>query len=101
MNVTERELKILAPAEEKLPFELWYSSIRDPQERARVRAHLTRVQSGNLGDYIILGDGVCGFRIYHDPGGKKSSQQGDILTAPMLWKEHKDTIEGFQCDFFG
>ncbi len=119
MDVTERELKILVLDEDKSPFETWYAGIRDAQARARIRARLTRVEAGNLGDYKAVGEGVCELRINYGPGyrvyfaqsgqtliillagGNKSSQETDILAARLLWKEHKDAIERFQRDFRG
>ena len=119
MDVTERELKILVLDDNKSPFEIWYSSIRDAQARARIRARLTRVEAGNLGDYKTVGEGVCELRVDYGPGyrvyfaqsghiliillagGVKSSQEADILAARQLWREHKDAIEEFQRDFRG
>ncbi len=110
---------MLVLQEGKCPFELWYRSLRDANARARIRARLTRIESGNLGDYKTVGEGVCEIRLDYGPGyrlyfaqagqtiivllagGDKSSQEDDIKTARQLWKEYKDAIEGFQRDFRG
>ena len=119
MDTTERELKMLVLQEGKCPFEVWYKSLRDANARARIRARLTRIQGGNLGDYRTVGEGVCELRLDYRPGyrlyfaqvgqtvivllvgGDKSSQEDAIKLARELWEEYKDAIEGFQRDFRG
>lgn len=89
------------------PFVEWLSSIRDKVTTARIRSRLRRVEeTGNLGDYRSVGDGVfefrlqfgAGYRVYfgriaHDAilllrGGEKSSQSRDIEKAKADWKQH-------------
>ena len=89
------------------PFTEWLSHIRDKVTVARIRSRLRRVQeTGNLGDYRLVGDGVfefrlqfgAGYRIYFGRiandtilllrGGDKGSQSRDIEKAKADWKEH-------------
>ena len=90
------------------PFSQWLFSIRDKVTLARIRKRLRRVEeTGNLGDYRSLGDGVfefrlqfgAGYRIYFGTtgkysilllrGGDKTSQTQDIEKAKSDWKEHR------------
>jgi len=89
------------------PFIKWLFSIRDKVTVARIRKRLRRVEeTGNLGDYRSVGDGVfelrlhfgAGYRIYFGRiadndillllGGDKGAQSRDILKAKAYWKEH-------------
>lgn len=119
MDVLEHELKMLEIEGGKCPFEDWYKSIKDTATRARVRARITRIQSGNFGDCKNVGKGVQelridigpGYRVYFARagstvvvllvGGDKSTQDDDIKRAQDLWEGNKDAIEGLQRDFRG
>ena len=89
----------------KVPFLDWLNSLKDPVTRHRIRRRLDRVEQGNYGDYKPLGNGVFelkfdfgpGYRVYFAEfdeiivvllcGGDKSSQEKDINTAKIYWKE--------------
>lgn len=104
----ERTILIYETADGKRPFSDWLSKLKDRKARAKVRARLNRIQLGNLGDCMSVGDGVSELRINYGPGyrvylgqhgatlvillcgGDKSSQQKDIAKAKELWKEYKD-----------
>jgi putative addiction module killer protein len=49
-------------------FEDWLDGLRDRQAQARIAMRLLRVESGLLGDWKVIGDGVSEFRIDHGPG---------------------------------
>ena len=91
------------------PFSRWLLSFRDRVTLARIRKRLRRIEeTGNLGDYRSLGDGVfelrlqfgSGYRIYFGMigdnaivllrGGDKSSQIQDIEKAKTDWKVHRE-----------
>ena len=79
--------------------------LRDKAAEARIRLRLRRVEAGNLGDCVPVGDGVmelrihvgAGYRVYigrHGKtlvvllcGGDKSSQAADIRRARDFWAE--------------
>ena len=83
-------------------------SLRDPKTQTRIEARIERLESGNLGDYRSVGDGVFelrlqfgpGYRIYFGEvdntivlllcGGDKSSQGRDIKRAKAYWREYKE-----------
>ena len=89
------------------PFIEWLSAIRDKGTVARIRSRLRRIEeTGNLGDYRSVGEGVfefrlqfgAGYRIYFGRigddailllrGGDKASQSRDIERAKADWREH-------------
>ena len=107
--VQPRELEIYRTSNEREPYTEWFESIRDLKTRTRIQDRLDRIESGNLGDYKSLGDGVFelrlrsgpGYRIYFGQvgntivlllcGGDKSSQTGDIQRAKAYWQEYKES----------
>jgi len=102
-----RELQNYLTAEGRSPFEEWLDSLRDIKARAKIRNRLQRVESGNLGDYRSVGEGVCelkvdyspGYRVYFGQlgltivlllcGGDKSTQEHDILRAKEYWRDYE------------
>ena len=74
------ELRTYLTADERTPFDEWLASLRDVQARARIRARLARVQTGNFGDFKPLQDGVQELRIDHGPGYRVYlSRQGPVV----------------------
>ena len=89
------------------PFAEWLSIIKDAVTVARIRSRLRRVEeTGNMGDYRSVGNGVfefrfqlgAGYRVYFGRiaddailllrGGEKRSQSRDIEKAKVDWKLH-------------
>lgn len=117
MEIVEREVKVLVPGTGKAPFETWLADIKDSRTRQRIQARLTRLQSGNFGDFQSVGKGVfelriffgAGYRIYFAfagevlivllGGGDKDTQDKDIADAQNLWQENKDASEKYERDF--
>jgi len=87
------------------PFREWLESL-DTSIRARVQARILRIESGNLGDFKSVGNGVwelrfdfgSGYRVYFGKegntlilillGGDKGSQRRDIKKAQEYWSEY-------------
>lgn len=101
------ELEIYQDQNGNEPFLEWLSPIRDKNTAARIRNRLRRVEeTGNLGDYRSVGNGVYeirmqfgpGYRIYFGRiginsillirGGDKNSQNQDLAKAKREWIEH-------------
>lgn len=90
----------------KSPFRDWLESI-DVHSKARIQARIFRFETGNLGDYKVIGGGVYearfdfgpGYRVYFGIdntrlilllfGGDKKSQGRDIQKARKCWLEHQ------------
>jgi putative addiction module killer protein len=103
-----REIQNYLTAEGRSPFEEWLNALRDITARARIRNRLKRVESGNLGNYRSVGEGVCelkidygsGYRVYFGQigstvvlllcGGDKSTQAQDILRAKEYWRDYEE-----------
>jgi len=89
------------------PYTEWFRGLRDQRAKARIDSRLRQIQSGNLGDWKSVGDGVtelridvgAGYRVYcgrHGMvwvillcGGDKDSQSKDIARAKTLWADWK------------
>jgi putative addiction module killer protein len=107
MTSQPREIKNYITSNGKNPFSDWFTSLRDINAKAKIRATLKRVTLGNLGDYKSVGEGVfelrinyaSGYRIYFGQidakiilllcGGDKSTQNKDILTAKQYWQDYR------------
>ncbi len=86
-------------------FDRWFERLRDRRAAARVQVRIDRAESGNLGDYKPVGEGVSEMRIDHGPGyrlyflqrgtevvillvgGGKATQAKDIELAKQLAKQ--------------
>ena len=88
-----------------ITFRAWFGGLRDMRAQAQIVRRIERVQTGNLGDVAVVGEGVREMRIHHGPGyrlyfiqrgreiifllsgGDKSSQARDIKAAIQMSKE--------------
>ena len=106
--VYPKELRLYATQSGREPYTEWFES-QDRTIRDRIQARIDRIESGNLGDYKSVGDGVfelrfhfgSGYRVYFGEvgntivlllcGGDKSSQDGDIKQAKAYWQAYKES----------
>ena len=109
MEAQPREIVNYQTLDGKEPFAKWLDSLRDMRAIDKIEKRLKRVQSGNLGDYRSVGEGVfefrinygSGYRIYFGQvgtivililcGGDKSTQEQDIQTAKEYWRNYERT----------
>lgn len=89
-------------------FSDWLASLRDRQARNKILGRIVRMQAGNPGDVVPVGQGISEMRVHHGPGyrvyfmqrgpvivvllcgGDKSTQQADIVRAGTIagqWRE--------------
>ena len=91
----------------KVPTTDWLDSLQDKKVQAKIRIRLRRLETGNFGDCVSVGEGVLelqehlgeGFRVYFGRhgktvvillcGGSKKSQDTDINTAKEYWSDWK------------
>lgn len=108
MEAIKRKIEIYEQIDGKKPFESWINNLKDAMSRARIRARIDKVETGNFGDFRSVGDGVSelrftfgsGFRVYYALksetvvilliGGDKSSQEKDIERAKEFWADYKE-----------
>jgi putative addiction module killer protein len=106
-------IQLLETDEGKVPFKVWYDSLKDKVTKVRVRRRLDRIELGNFGDTESVGEGVyelrlhfgAGYRVYFARventiivlvgGGDKSTQKNDIAKAKELWRKYKDEAEKY------
>lgn len=86
-------------------FDVWFAALKDKQAIRRVQARIDRVEDGNFGDCMPVGEGVSEMRIHYGPGyrvyfvqrgmevvillagGDKSTQVMDIKTALVIARQ--------------
>lgn len=101
------ELIIYQTAQARRPFEEWLDRLRDSTAEMRITRRIRQFQSGALGDYASVGEGVFELRIHFGPGfrvyfgrsgerivvllcgGDKSTQHKDIERAKEYWSDWK------------
>jgi putative addiction module killer protein len=54
--------------ERTVKFGDWLDGLRDRMAQKRIAMRITRIESGLLGDWKTIGDGVSEMRIDHGPG---------------------------------
>jgi len=90
----------------KCLFRDWYMGL-EARAAAKIRTRVVRLEQGNVSNVKSVGEGVSeckidygpGYRIYFGRdgeelvlllnGGHKKTQESDIKTAKILWKEYK------------
>ena len=74
------ELRIYSDRNGNTPFTDWLNRLKDVRVRATIRAKLVQLESGNLGDFKSLRNGVQELRIHYGPGYRVYlSRQGPIM----------------------
>jgi putative addiction module killer protein len=105
VDVRPRTIYQYATREGWVPFEAWYSTLKDRDAKVAIEARLARVRRGLLGDCKPVAHGVFELRIFAGPGyrlyfgqrnksfvillcgGDKSSQARDIQKAQYYWED--------------
>ena len=98
-------------AQGDVPFRDWLTQLRDKNAVLQIRMRLRRLELGNSGDCVPVGEGVSELRIHLGPGyriyfgqqgsrcvlllcgGDKRTQAADIMRAKWMWKDWKE-----RCD---
>ena len=93
-------------AQGEIPFDDWFTGLRDSAARAKIQVRLRRITAGCLGDFKNIGLGIFelrahwgpGYRIYFGVsgrdlfvllwGGIKKTQGADIRKATEYWQDY-------------
>lgn len=107
--MSKKIIKIYKAQSGKEPFVDWLYSIKDNKIKNIILNRLNRIETGNIGNYKPLGDGInelkfkvgSGYRIYYAEegntiiillcGGDKGTQSRDISKAKEFYKEYKES----------
>ena len=85
------ELRIYTDEQCRQPLTQWLEDLRDVRARAQIRARLTRVAAGNLGDCKPLRDGVQELKIDYGPGYRVYlSRQGSVMVILLCGGDKSD-----------
>jgi putative addiction module killer protein len=77
--------------EKTAEFEDWLGGLRDPQAKAKIATRLVRIESGLLGDWKRLGDGVSEFRIDYGPGYRLYyTVRGQVIVILLCGSDKRD-----------
>lgn len=105
-EIQPKQVTIYANQDGDEPFSQWIEKLRDTRSKRRILQRLRRLEQGNYGDVAPIGDGLSelrmffgsGYRIYFGEdgenivvilcGGNKSTQEKDIESAKIYWKEY-------------
>jgi len=52
------QIKVLETDQGKIPFKVWYDSLKDKVTRVKIRRRLDKLKLGGFGDTQSLGEGI-------------------------------------------
>ena len=85
------ELRYYKDLQGQAPLTQWLDGLKDLRARAQIKARLTRVESGNLGDCKPLRDGVMELKIDYGPGYRVYlSRQGPVIVLLLCGSDKTD-----------
>lgn len=106
MEIIQKTIKYYVHKLGNVPFKKWFHSLKDIKGQQVILSRLTRIERGNMGDCEPVGQGVNELRIHFGPGyrvyfgfdgktvvilligGDKKTQNKDIETAHLYWKDY-------------
>lgn len=101
------EIRKYRRADGVAPFDRWMAKLKDERTKARILVQMDRLRLGLPGDWKPVGEGVSELRIFEGKGyrvyfaregksivillcgGDKSSQDRDIESAKLYWREYR------------
>ena len=100
------ELRKYRNVQGQVPFDEWFSALRDRRAQRRIQVRIDRLAVGLEGDWKPVGEGIrelrvlegSGYRVYYAwdgdalvlllCGGDKSTQSSDIAKAREFWRDY-------------
>ena len=72
-------------------FESWLDGLRDRMAQKRIAMRVRRIESGLLGDWKSLGDGVSEVRVDYGPGYRLYyTMRGQVIVILLCGSEKRD-----------
>ncbi|MCW1402053.1 type II toxin-antitoxin system RelE/ParE family toxin [Novosphingobium sp. MW5] len=72
-------------------FDRWLDGLRDRMAQKRIAMRIRRVESGLLGDWKTVGDGVSELRVDHGPGYRLYyTMRGEVLVILLCGSDKSD-----------
>lgn len=72
-------------------FDSWLDGLRDRVAKKRIAMRITRVESGLLGDWKTVGDGVSELRVDYGPGYRLYyTMRGQVMVILLCGSEKRD-----------
>ncbi len=111
MQIRPREILHYTTPSGRNPYRQWYTRIKDQKTQIAISNKISRLRSGNLGDFKRLSKDLYELRIHHGPGyriyfgvfqndivillcgGTKGTQQRDIIRAQNYWDDFLERME--------
>lgn len=106
MDVTPKKIKHFQLESGEVPYQEWYSGLKDKGLKGFIFDRLDRLERGSFGKTRWVGPGVWELKIKHGPGyriyygrdgdtlvillcgGDKSTQDKDIAKAIKYWEQY-------------
>lgn len=111
MQILPREILHYTTPSGNNPYRRWYTQIKDQAAQIAISNRISRIRSGNFGDYKRLSKDLYELRIHYGPGyrvyfevfqsdivillcgGTKGTQQRDIRRAQNYWNDFLDRMK--------
>ena len=111
MQIRPREILNYTMPNGRSPYRQWYTRIKDEKAQIAISNRITRLRTGNFGDFKRLGTNLYELRIHYGPGyrvyfgafqndivillcgGAKATQQRDIARAQNYWNDFLERMK--------
>ena len=74
MQIRPREILNYTMPNGRSPYRQWYTRIKDQTAQIAISNRITRLRSGNFGDFKRLGTNLYELRIHYGPGYRQSAK---------------------------
>jgi putative addiction module killer protein len=111
MQIRPREILHHITSSGSDPYQRWYMRLKDQKIQIAISNRISRLRSGNFGDFKRLSKDLYELRIHHGPGyrvyfgifqhdivillcgGAKGTQQRDITRAQNYWNDFLEQMK--------
>ncbi len=111
MQIRPREILHYTTSSGNNPYQRWYMRLKDQRVQIAIANKISRLRSGNFGDFKRLSKDFYELRIHYGPGyrvyfgvfqhdivillwgGTKGTQQRDIIRAQNYWNDFLEQMK--------